>query len=246
MRKILFIFLCIMQLFVCQAQDKKKVKLWSAKEDMTAIVDSLKARADSLDRLVVMKDSIIQSLYKIPDTVTVNIYGKDSLIIAQQQDSICLLNQRLFEKDSLVSKLAQNLCFADSIMVRYAYGLCYEEFDRANIEEAEQIISRLYQSELKAEMDKELLVLLKNYEAHYNTLLGILTMAQNDSIRESSVFVDDFKTKYINKIKEMTYYKKHYKQLWSIVYLDELIDELIKVLESHTRETKADFSKYIN
>lgn len=235
-----------MQLFVCQAQDKKKVKLWSAKEDMTAIVDSLKARADSLDRLVVMKDSIIQSLYKIPDTVTVNIYGKDSLIIAQQQDSICLLNQRLFEKDSLVSKLAQNLCFADSIMVRYAYGLCYEEFDRANIEEAEQIISRLYQSELKAEMDKELLVLLKNYEAHYNTLLGILTMAQNDSIRESSVFVDDFKTKYINKIKEMTYYKKHYKQLWSIVYLDELIDELIKVLESHTRETKADFSKYIN
>jgi hypothetical protein len=124
--------------------------------------------------------------------------------------------------------------------------LCYEEFDRANIEEAEQIISRLYQSELKAEMDKELLVLLKNYEAHYNTLLGILTMAQNDSIRESSVFVDDFKTKYINKIKEMTYYKKHYKQLWSIVYLDELIDELIKVLESHTRETKADFSKYIN
>lgn len=235
-----------MQLFICQAQDKKKVKLWPAKEDMTAIVDSLKARADSLDRLVVMKDSIIQSLYKIPDTVTVNIYGKDSLIIAQQQDSICLLNQRLFEKDSLVSKLAQNLCFADSIMVRYAYGLCYEEFDRANIEEAEQIISRLYQSELKAEMDKELLVLLKNYEAHYNTLLGILTMAQNDSIRESSVFVDDFKTKYINKIKEMTYYKKHYKQLWSIVYLDELIDELIKVLESHTRETKADFSKYIN
>jgi hypothetical protein len=235
-----------MQLFVCQAQNKKKVKLWPAKEDMTAIVDSLKARADSLDRLVVMKDSIIQSLYKIPDTVTVNIYGKDSLIIAQQQDSICLLNQRLFEKDSLVSKLAQNLCFADSIMVRYAYGLCYEEFDRANIEEAEQIISRLYQSELKAEMDKELLVLLKNYEAHYNTLLGILTMAQNDSIRESSVFVDDFKTKYINKIKEMTYYKKHYKQLWSIVYLDELIDELIKVLESHTRETKADFSKYIN
>lgn len=235
-----------MQLFVCQAQDKKKVKLWSAKEDMTAIVDSLKARADSLDRLVVMKDSIIQSLYKIPDTVTVNIYGKDSLIIAQQQDSICLLNQRLFEKDSLVSKLAQNLCFADSIMVRYAYGLCYEEFDRANIEEAEQIISRLYQSELKAEMDKELLVLLKNYEAHYNTLLGILTMAQNDSIRESSVFVDDFKTKYINKIKEMTYYKKHYKQLWSIVYLDELIDELIKVLESHTREAKVDFTKYIN
>ena len=246
MKKIILVFLCIIQVIICQAQDKKKVKLWPAREDMTAVVDSLKARADSLDRLIVMKDSLIQSLYKIPDTVTVNIYGKDSLIVAQQLDSIGLLNQRLFEKDSLVSKLAQNLCFADSIMVRYAYGLCYEEFDRANIEEAEQIISRLYQSELKAEMDKELLVLLKNYEAHYNTLLGILTMAQNDSIRESSVFVDDFKTKYINKIKEMTYYKKHYKQLWSIVYLDELIDELIKVLESHTRETKADFSKYIN
>ena len=216
MKKIILVFLCIIQVIICQAQDKKKVKLWPAREDMTAVVDSLKARADSLDRLIVMKDSLIQSLYKIPDTVTVNIYGKDSLIVAQQLDSIGLLNQRLFEKDSLVSKLAQNLCFADSIMVRYAYGLCYEEFDRANIEEAEQIISRLYQSELKAEMDKELLVLLKNYEAHYNTLLGILTMAQNDSIRESSVFVDDFKTKYINKIKEMTYYKKHYKQLWSI------------------------------
>ena len=246
MRKILFIFLCIMQLFICQAQDKKKVKLWPAKEDMTAIVESLKARADSLDRLVVMKDSIIQSLYKIPDTVTVNIYGKDSLIIALQQDSIGLLNQRLAEKDSVLSKLAENLCFADSVMVKYAYGLCYEEFDRANIEEAEKIIPRIYQPELRAEMEKDLLILLKNYEEYYNSLIGILTRAQNDSYREVSAYVDDFKTKYLNEIKRTYYYRNHYKHDLSIVFLDELIDELIKLIESHTREAKVDFTKYIN
>lgn len=246
MKKIILVFLCIIQVIICQAQDKKKVKLWPAREDMTAVVDSLKARADSLDRLIVMKDSLIQSLYKIPDTVTVNIYGKDSLIIAQQLDSIGLLNQRLFEKDSLVSRLAQNLCFADSIMVKYAYGLCYEEFDRANIEEAEQIILRIYQPELKAEMEHDLLILLHNYEEYYNSFIGILTRAQNDSYREISAYVDDFKMKYINEIKGTHYYRNHYKHDLSIVYLDELIDELIKVLESHTREAKADFSKYIN
>ena len=246
MKKIIFIFLCVMQVFISQAQDKKKVKLWPAKEDMTVIVDSLKARADSLDRLVVMKDSLIQSLYKIPDTVTVNIYGKDSLIIAQQEDSISRLNVSIASKDSLMTNFIKDLCYADTCKIKYAYSLCGKKYDRAKIEEAEKIITSLYQPELKAEMEKELLVLLKNYEAYYNSLLSILTMAQNDQLRESSVFVDDFKTKYIKQIQETAYYRKHYMQMWSISYLDELIDELIKVLESHTRETKADFSKYVN
>lgn len=233
-----------MQIGISHAQNKKKLKLWPIKEDMTVVVDSLKTRADSLERLLVKKDSLILSLYKIPDTVTV--YGNDSLKIAQQKDSIDILNRSLSTKDSLLMKMSQDLCFADSCMVKYAYGLCYEEFDRANIKEAEQIILRLHQPELKAEMEKELLGLLKNYETYYNSLLGILTTAQNDSYRESSVFIDDFKTKYIDKIKGTEYYKKHYKQFWSIAYLDNLIDQLINEIEAHTRENKVDFSKYIN
>lgn len=246
MKKIVLVLLCLMQIGISQAQDKKKLKIRPIKEDMTVVVDSLRTRADSLERIIAMKDTLIQSLYKIPDTVTVNVYGKDSLIIAQQQDSIGLLNQRLIEKDTLLSKLAQNLCFADSIMVKYAYGLCYEEFDRANIEEAEQIIPRIYQPELRAEMEKDLLILLQNYEEYYNSFIGILTSAQNDSYREINAYVDDFKMKYINEIKGTHYYRNYYKHDLSIVYLDELIDELIKLIESHTRENKVDFSKYIN
>ena len=52
--------------------------------------------------------------------------------------------------------------------------------------------------------------------------------------------------KYIKEIQRMVYYSKHYRQYWSISYLDELIDEVIKAIESHTRESKVDFSKYIN
>lgn len=233
-----------MQIVICQAQDKKKVRLWPAKEDMTVTIDSLKARVDSLDRIITIKDSLIQSLYKIPDTVTV--FGNDSLKIAQQKDSIDVLNRIIFAKDSLLRMQIQGLCFADSCMVKYAYGLCYEKFDRANIEEAELIILRLYQPELKAEMEKELLVLLKNYETYYNSILGILTVAQNDPKRESSVFIDDYKNQYIKEIKETAYYKKHYKQFWSIAYLDNLIDQLINEFEAHTRESKVDFNKYIN
>ena len=236
--------LCIFQLFICYGQEKKKLKLKPIKEDMTIVVDSLKARADSLDRIIAMKDSLIQTLYKIPDTVIV--YGNDSLKIAQQLDSIDILNRRIFAKDSLLTKQAENLCFADSCMVKYAYGLCYEEFDRTLIEEAEQIVLRIYQPELKAEMEKDLLVLLKNYETYYNSFIGILTKAQNDPYRESSVFIDDFKTKYIKEIQDTHYYRNHYKHDLSIVYLDELIDAIIKEIESHTRESKVDFSKYIN
>lgn len=246
MKKILVVFLCISQIVVCQAQDKKKVKLWPAKEDMTAVVDSLKARTDSLERLLNQKDSLIQSLYKVPDTVTITVYGNDSLKIAQQEESIKDLNVSIASKDSLITTLVNDLCFADSCMVKYAYSLCSRQFDRAKIADAEKVISKLYQPELKAEMEKELLVLLKNYESYYNSLLGILTKAQNDSYRESSVFIDEFKTKYINEIKGTTYYKKHYMQMWSISFLDELIDELIKEIESHTRDSKVDFSKYIN
>lgn len=244
MKKIIVVLLCLMQIGISQAQDKKKLKIRPIKKDMTVVVDSLKTRADSLERLVALKDSLIQSLYKIPDTVIV--YGDDSLKIAQQQDSIDLLSLSLYAKDSLLMKQAQDLCFADSCMVKYAYGLCYEKFDRANIEEAEQIILRLYQPELKSEMEKDLLVLLRNYESYYNSLIGILTKAQNDPYRESSVFIDDFKTKYIKEIKETHYYRNHYNQDLSIVYLDELIDTIIKEIESHTRESKVDFNKYIN
>ena len=244
MKKFILMCLCIFQLFICYGQEKKKLKLKPIKEDMTIVVDSLKARADSLDRIIAMKDSLIQTLYKIPDTVIV--YGNDSLKIAQQLDSIDILNRRIFAKDSLLTKQAENLCFADSCMVKYAYGLCYEEFDRALIEEAEQIVLRIYQPELKAEMEKDLLVLLKNYETYYNSFIGILTKAQNDPYRESSVFIDDFKTKYIKEIQDTHYYRNHYKHDLSIVYLDELIDAIIKEIESHTRESKVDFSKYIN
>ena len=244
MKKFILMCLCIFQLFICYGQEKKKLKLKPIKEDMTIVVDSLKARADSLDRIIEMKDSLIQTLYKIPDTVIV--YGNDSLKIAQQLDSIDILNRRIFAKDSLLTKQAENLCFADSCMVKYAYGLCYEEFDRALIEEAEQIVLRIYQPELKAEMEKDLLVLLKNYETYYNSFIGILTKAQNDPYRESSVFIDDFKTKYIKEIQDTHYYRNHYKHDLSIVYLDELIDAIIKEIESHTRESKVDFSKYIN
>ena len=244
MKKFILMCLCIFQLFICYGQEKKKLKLKPIKEDMTIVVDSLKARADSLDRIIAMKDSLIQTLYKIPDTVIV--YGNDSLKIAQQLDSIDILNRRIFAKDSLLTKQAENLCFADSCMVKYAYGLCYEEFDRTLIEEAEQIVLRIYQPELKAEMEKDLLVLLKNYETYYNSFIGILTKAQNDPYRESSVFIDDFKTKYIKEIQDTHYYRNHYKHDLSIVYLDELIDAIIKEIESHTRESKVDFSKYIN
>lgn len=251
MRRIIIVALCIMQLCICQAQDKKKIKLWPAKEDKTVVVDSLKARADSLDRLIatkdsllLSKDSLIQSLYKIPDTLIV--YGNDSLKIAQQEEAITKLSASMSSKDSLITTLVNGLCYADSCMVKYAYGLCYEKFDRSNIEEAEQIISRLYQPELKAEMEKDLLVLLKNYEVYYNTFIGILTKAQNDPYREVNAYIDDFKDKYIKEIQRMVYYTKHYRQYWSISYLDELIDEVIKAIESHTRESKVDFSKYIN
>lgn len=244
MKKIVLVLLCLMQIGISQAQDKKKFKNRPIKEDMTVVVDSLRTKADSLERLLAMKDSLIQSLYKIPDTVVV--YGNDSLKIVQQQDSIDILNLSLYVKDSLLMKQSLDLCFADSCMVKYAYGLCYEKFDRANIEEAEQVILRLYQPELKAEMEKELLVLLKNYEVYYTSILGILTVAQNDPKRESSVFIDDYKKQYIQEIKGTAYYKKHYKQFWSIAYLDELIDQLIKDLEAHTRENKVDFSIYLN
>lgn len=250
MRNILFIFLCLINIYTINAQNSENIKIGSAKREVSNIVGRIQTITDSLDRLISYKDSLIQvkdSLIINSCTVydTVIEYRLDTLRITQQEDSLAALKKTIQLKDSLISTFIDNLCYADTCMVKYAYGLCYKKYDYTLVEEAKEIIHRLYQPEIKKEMENSLLVLLMNYEKYYNSLLEIFTAAQEDTLRESSVFIDDFKIKYINKVKGTTYYQKHYKQYWMIAYLDGLIDEAMKIIENHSRENKSDFTNLL-
>ena len=235
---------CSLIMIMGEAQEKKKIKLWPSKPDVTSKVDSLTSIRDSLQALVVSKDSLIKSLSKIPDTVLV--YGNDSIKIAELTDSLSLLGQKLSYRDSVISRLSTDLGYADTCMITLAYRRCHEKFNKSNIEKAISFFPRLHTKQLKSDREKDLLPLLKEYEQSYNEIISILTRAQNDQDRLDNPFVEeDFKKKYIEALKRSRYYTKYYTADWKIMYLNNLIDESIELLEKHTSTSPVNFEEHL-
>ena len=144
MRKIILAALCIMQICICQAQEKQEKQEKAKKPvkvDMAVVCDSLKARLDSLTYLAERQDSIIQYYRSNPETVVV--YGNDSLTIAQQEETIRQLRSSASSKDSLIINLVQTLHSVDTFLVKQAYGCCFQKYDRAKVQGAEEMIKRV-------------------------------------------------------------------------------------------------------
>jgi hypothetical protein len=86
-----------------------------------------------------------------------------------------------------------------------------------------------------------ILELLNAYEPAYNEFKSLLLEAQNDSERGNVFCRDDYANKYLSRLKAMDYYKKYYKQSWSIRYLDDLITSAVEKLNNHRSGVTADF-----
>ena len=89
--------------------------------------------------------------------------------------------------------------------------------------------------------------LLRDYEKSYKEFQSILRDAQNDIDRTNKFAnVEDYKTKYIQRIKGMLYYRKYYGKDWTIRYLDEQIEKTMETLTNHTKDKPADLDFLID
>lgn len=244
MRKvIILVLLCTITMLAYGDNDKKGRHLFKANNNVE-LIDSLRTAVDSLTTVLLVKDSLLHIAEAEPDTIV--IFGNDSVMVKIQADSICALSAMISSRDSIIVEMQNDLGFADTCMVTLAYRRCYEKYNKKNVEKAISFFDRLHTIQLKKDRERDLLPLLQQYETLYSEVITILTTAQNDPDRLDNPFVEkEYRERYISLLKKSRYYSRYYNADWKIMYLNNLIDESIEILNKHTAATAADFKKYL-
>lgn len=199
-----------------------------------------KVRVDSLEAKV-KADSTAICKYK-------NKCDSLSLEIDSYKRQISVLDSKI-NRDTLLKKvqrLEANQGFVDTCMVKLANRWLYEPFSKKDVDEAISYFDRIYSKDLKSSLSI-VQKLLKNYEVSYEEFQSILKEAQLDVSREEP-FDDggEFKKKYRNKIRGMSYFKEYYNSAWNIRYLNEQIRRALDLLDRHTSKKPADFRPLID
>lgn len=189
---------------------------------------------DSLKNIIIEQENEISKLKQSIEFLKTGFEIEiDSLkkVVAEREDKILKFNQYVAVADTCILKL----CNRDLQL----------PFNKKRISNSISYFEKIYSKELKLQYFM-LLELLKDYEKSYNDFKNIIKEAQNDIDREN-VFADNsYKQKYIYEIQNMEYCKKYAGSKFKIVYLQEQIDKVLKILEKHSGKSFADFKHIID
>lgn len=229
------------------AQDKKSKYLFKGNNDlellgdsitqMQSLIDSLQSVLVKKENVIALKDYQIDSLCNQP----IVVIDGDSLL-SVLRDS---LNVEIAARDAQIRTLESRIGFVDTCMVKLANRWLYERFSKTDVEEAINYFDRIYSTQVKDDLSI-VQVLLRKYEKAYSEFQRIIRQAQSDSDRTNPFMVEEYKEKYISKIKMQSYYKEYYESAWNIRYLNEQIKKALDRLNAHTSEKSADFSDLID
>lgn len=247
MKTKLIILLLLLPCITIGAQERKTKSLFKDNRNielledsigrMQSMIDSLQSILKDNESLIKDKNSQIDSLIGIPK---VTIDG-DSLIIALR-DSMTI---EISSRDAQIKSLESRMGFVDTCMVKLANRWLYEKFSKQDVEEAIKYFDRIYSTQVKDDLSI-VQVLLRKYEASYSEFQRIIKQAQEDSNRTNPFTIDEYKDKYISRIKMQSYYREYYDSAWNIRYLNEQIKKAIEQLNNHTSDKPADFTDLID
>ena len=239
MRKI-YVLLLMFALCICGVQSKEKTNKINKKTN----VESLKITVDSLLHELEIKDSIINTKDSLIDLYSDNL-EEQSLKLTNEKEQKDSLLSLITKKDLEIASLKSNIGFVDTCMVKLANRWLFEKYDKSDIDEAIKYFDRIYSSKLKSDLSI-VQKLLREYESSYKEFQDIIKEAQNDIDRENPFNCDEYKNKYMSKVKGMEYYIKYYNSDWNIRYLNAKIAEAIEIINNHSSNKFADFSHLID
>lgn len=249
------------------AKNKADSQLLKAIEDLTSAEEQLrkaeKAKADAEEKV-----RIAESEVEIPikrgelEALKADLSQKEALI-AKQQQQITTQEHSIADRDSEITKHRKTIDslqrianeynlykkdedFVDRQFATLANIRLSQRFNKSKIEDAIKCFDMMHGTKYNL---AELKVLLKNYEVWYREFQNILKEAQNNRERVRTVsetLTKEYKATYINKIKNMKYYREHYSKEWTIDYLNLQIDKALAILEKHAAGNVADFSQLID
>lgn len=175
----------------------------------------------------VLNDTIIVSF----DTVSVaqtNVYKAE---IDSLRGVISKLTADTLELAKINAKLKQRLLFADSCFLRVSNDCLRQKYDSMKVTKAIENFGRMYTPQLQKSF-APLKYLLENYNRYYNEIQDILVKIENDKGMINVFTGRNSVEKNIEAIKSTDYYKKAYSANWTIMYLDDVIDEAIARLKT--------------
>lgn len=160
------------------------------------------------------------------------IEEKESLIIALQDqhktDSSSIKNVLL--------QLKQTQEIADEATARYANGRLFFKYEAERIEKCLKDFNDIKTQSVK-ETFNQIPNLLNNYGNYSTQLKQLLQSAQNDPDRRVRNKADEYRAKYVNLIHNSLYYSSYYAKknsgIWSIPYLNNVIDVALSILQKH-------------
>ena len=209
-------------------------------------IDSLCKRIEYLESI---EKNLNDTINKRDSIIAYERYYSDSLkqIVALRPTvEIESLRNEIKKQREFIIKLEGSIAYIDTVMVRLANDKLYDEYNEKKIDKTIKDFDRIYSTMIKKDFSqvRELLIA---YKSSYNELLEILRDADMDNRKDRGFASNEYVEEYIGRIKNMYYYKKYYSSDWSIIYLNNKIDEVIKRLENHNPPEKpADFSDMLD
>ena len=215
--------------------DKFRSDLKVSRDSINCFVDSCAILNMQIKILEIsnsnLKADSIKNQQLLEKTYT-DISAKDSLIE--------VLNNK-HKNDSLAigycnSKLLEMQALMDETSAKYANGRLYFKYDAERIKGCLTDYDQLKTQSVK-EKFKQLPDLLRNYGNFSEQLKSILLSAQNDPDRKVRNKAGEYKSKYESEIRNSFYYSNYYSKknigIWSIPYLNNIIDIALSILQKH-------------
>ena len=163
------------------------------------------------------------------DSLSTQMYEVDSL-----KSCIKMMQIEITEKEKQISLLKNRLMFADSCFLRISNDCLRKKYDPVRVNEAIAKFQKMYSSELQ-ETFSPLKSLLENYKVYYNEIFMTFKSIESDkevlNLFSYKVAVKNS----IARIKATKYYHKVYSSNWTIMFLNDAIDEAMRRLETHAR-----------
>lgn len=229
-------------------RDAKISDSQSSDDDRQAEVKKLR---DSLSSLTIILEGKVSEIAKLKEeseaAKSLNIILKDSLsvISAALAKSNADIKERDTEIISLKTNMKERLAAVEFAVVKFGYSRLKDPYDKEKINKAIRDIENIHTEDIREE-NQDIVELLKRYENYSNEIREIIFEAQNDPDRKNFVFAEQYKDKYIAKLRNSFYYRDYYsKKVPTSKYLNDLIDDIIKVLQQHTSNNQVDLSSFL-
>lgn len=132
-------------------------------------------------------------------------------------------------KDAEIKRLNKYLIFADSVIARISNDCLRKKYDSVRVTEALAYFRKMYSPELQNKF-KRLEQLLNEYLNDSKEIRDILAEAENDPEIKNPFTGQRKAVIYKNKIESTRYFKEVYNSNWTIPYLNNVIDRVIKAL----------------